>query len=296
MKVNKTVKAFTVFTAVILCVGLLLTGCGNNGADSSTSDGAESESAEITADNWQNSLEGLTLSFGTAATFGPYTYFDEDGKTVIGFDIDFLEKLEELLGFEIKDDTIQTMDYAALSTSVAEGKLDMVISAFAITDERKEVMNFSDAYAESSYTVLINKESSSPKITGLDVFLDPDCKFKIACGSGTAAHLMLQDKNISDSVLDVYDNVSEALQALESGKTDAMLYDNAGASYYIKTTKGTKIEKVGDPINEGNASYGVALSNDVVEKNPNLLPAINYAIQYLKDEGYFEELTTKWVE
>ena len=44
-----------------------------------------------------------------------------DGKTLIGYDVDLLNDLQELLGFEI-DGGLQAMDYSALTTSLAENK------------------------------------------------------------------------------------------------------------------------------------------------------------------------------
>ena len=66
---------------------------------------------------------------------------DEDGKTLIGYDLDLINDLQDLLGFEI-DGGIQAMDYSALTTSLAENKLDMGAAALCATDERKEVMKF----------------------------------------------------------------------------------------------------------------------------------------------------------
>ena len=66
-------------------------------------------------------------------------YYDEDGKTLIGYDLDLINDLQDLLGFEI-DGGIQAMDYSALTTSLAENKLDMGAAALCATDERKEFM------------------------------------------------------------------------------------------------------------------------------------------------------------
>ena len=51
-----------------------------------------------------------------------------DGKTLIGYDVDLLNDLQELLGFEI-DGGLQAMDYSALTTSLAENKLDIGAAA-----------------------------------------------------------------------------------------------------------------------------------------------------------------------
>lgn len=61
-----------------------------------------------------------------------------DGKTLIGYDVDLLNDLQELLGFEI-DGGLQAMDYSALTTSLAENKLDIGAAALCATDERKKL-------------------------------------------------------------------------------------------------------------------------------------------------------------
>ena len=68
-------------------------------------------------------MKGVKLKVGTSGLFGPFTYYDEDGKTLIGYDVDLLNNLQDILGFEI-DGGLQAMDYSALTTSLAEGKLD----------------------------------------------------------------------------------------------------------------------------------------------------------------------------
>lgn len=298
MKLNKNIKiTLGVALSAAMIAGLM--GCGSSNKKSSETaapdSGSSTESSSASADDWRGSLEGVTLRFGTTATYGPFSYFDTDGTTVIGYDIDFLNKLQELLGFEIDEQGIQTMDYAALTTSAAEGKIDMIIGGLAISDERKEVMNFSNGYYDSSYTILVNSETSPSDITGFETFLDESSSYKVACGNGTAVHMILQNNNVPDERLDVYDDVPTALQALEAGKTDAMAYDNAGASYYINTTNGTKLEKVGDVFAEGSAQYGVALSYDICDEYPELLDDINAAISYLKEEGFFDEMQEKWI-
>ena len=84
--------------------------------------------ADESSDSVKGSLEGVKLSFGTTALFAPFTYYDTDGTTLIGYDLDLVNALKDYLGFEIDGD-IQVMDYSALTTSLAEGKLaalDMV--------------------------------------------------------------------------------------------------------------------------------------------------------------------------
>ena len=66
------------------------------------------------------------------------------------------------------------MDYSALTTSLAEGKLDFGMAALCATDERKAVMQFSNTYCDSGQVVMINKETSPSEITDIDTLIDGD--------------------------------------------------------------------------------------------------------------------------
>ena len=142
--------------AVLMCaamVTVLGAGCGSKKEDTKeTSDTKK----EYTEDELKDSMKGVKLKVGTTGLFGPFTYYDEDGKTLIGYDVDLLNDLQELLGFEI-DGGLQAMDYSALTTSLAENKLDIGAAALCATDERKEVMDFSDIYCDSGQVVMVNK-------------------------------------------------------------------------------------------------------------------------------------------
>ena len=79
-------------------ITVLGAGCGSKKEDTKeTSDTKK----EYTEDELKDSMKGVKLKVGTTGLFGPFTYYDEDGKTLIGYDVDLLNDLQELLGFEI---------------------------------------------------------------------------------------------------------------------------------------------------------------------------------------------------
>lgn len=238
-------------------------------------------------------LEGVTLKVGTSGLFGPFSYYDEDGTTLIGFDLDFLAALQELLGFEI-DGEVQAMDYSALTTSVAEGKLDMAMAALCATDERKEVMNFSDIYCDSGQVVMVNTETSPEGITCVDDLTSGD--YKVAVEKGTASHLYCTNNGIPDSCLEIHDTITTAYESLEQGKVDALLQDGPGAAFYINTAEETKLAVVGDEFNQGQAPYAIAVSFDCCDANEGILDTINAAIAELTADGTMDELLAKWCE
>ena len=93
----------------MLTTGMIMTlaaGCGSSSGSSDSSDdsaaaedsSSDTSSAATTDGSVEGALEGVTLSFGTTALFAPFTYYDEDGSTLIGFDIELEKALQDYLG------------------------------------------------------------------------------------------------------------------------------------------------------------------------------------------------------
>ena len=291
-------KLFSVLLTAAM-ITTLAAGCGSG----SSGDAASSEDSSASSDSSstetgtdgsaEGALKGVSLSFGTTALFAPFTYYDEDGTTLIGFDIDLEKALQDYLGFELDGD-IQVMDYSALTTSLAEGKLAFGMAALCATDERKAVMQFSDTYCDSGQVVMINKETSPSEITDIDTLINGD--YTIAVEKGTASHLYCQNNGVDDSRLEVHDTITTAYESLEQGKVDAVIQDSPNAYYYINTTDGTNLEVVGDQFNQGQSPYAIAISNDAAEKNDGLVDLFNQALKELQDNGTMDKLTSQWLE
>jgi polar amino acid transport system substrate-binding protein/glutamine transport system substrate-binding protein len=228
-------------------------------------------------------LSGVTLNIGTSGLFGPFSYYADDGKTLIGYDIDLFAELQNKLGFTISGDGIQAMTYSALTTSVGQGKLDLAAAALCVTDERKEVMDFSETYCDSGLAVMINKSANSG-ITGIDSLAGK----KIALEKGTASHAYA-DKYLQDATVDVHDAITTAYAALEQNKVDAVIQDGPGCAFYIKTNPDSNAEIVGEEFNQGQSPYAVAF-----KKNFDYGEQFKTALAELKADGTLDRLYEKW--
>lgn len=275
-------KLFTTLLTAILVVSLV--GCGSNASNNTTS-------GKTYTGKLDGALKGYTFKVGTSGTYAPFSYYDKDGKTLIGFDMDFLNELQKKLGFKIENG-VQAMDYSPLTTSVAQGKLDIVMAALCATDTRKKAMNFTDTYYNAGLTVIVNKETSPKAITGIDSIKSG--KYKIAVQKGDASNLYLTGANVPSSSLEVYDSSTTALEALEDGKADCLVYDAPGTAYYIANKKDTKLKMVGKQFALDQSPYGIAVSFNASKKNPQLMSILNQAVKELKKEGKMDKIDKKW--
>ena len=164
-------KVFSMAIAVAM-MGSLLAGCGSS--EETTTESAPATEAETEADAAADSdapackdaLKGVSLVIGTSGTYAPFSFFESDGTTLTGYDVEMLKALQDILGFEIADDKIQDMDYQPLGTALGQGQLDLGAAALCATDERKKSMNFSKTYYDAGLKVIVAEDND--KITGVD--------------------------------------------------------------------------------------------------------------------------------
>lgn len=256
--------------------------------------GKTQESTNITIDATELSgcMSGMTLKVATTGTYAPFTYFDETTGDVIGFDLDLIYELQNLLGFTIENDAIITMNAATITASLAEGKIDIGLAALCATDERREVMNFSDTYYDAGQIILVNTETSPTEIQSLDDLIDG--KYIIAVESGSAAHLFVKNNNIDDACIMPFNEGPIAFSALEDGKVDCFIQDAPGIPYYLRNTPNSKITVVGEQFNMGQSPYAIALSFDVCTRYTNLQEIINLALKELTRNGTLDKIDQKW--
>ncbi len=250
------------------------------------------EATTINTEKLEGCMEGITLNVATTGTFAPFTYYDENGKDVIGFDLDVINELQKLLGFEIANNEIPAMNAATITASITEGKVDMGLAALCATDERKQVMNFSDTYYEAGLIIAVNKETSPKEIKSLEDLKSG--KYTVAVETGSASHLYAKEIGIKEDCIKTYNEGPIAFTALEDGKVDCFIQDGPGVSYYLKTKADTKLAMVGEPFNQEESPYAIALSFDICKKYTNIQEVINLALKELTDNKKKKKIEAKW--
>ena len=99
------------------------------------------------------------LVVGMMAALPPYEFHKVEGTedTIIGSDVELIKEIAKDLGveYELKD-----MEFDGLLMAMQTGKVDMVVSSMAPTQERQENADFSDVYYECDYYIVINKDDA----------------------------------------------------------------------------------------------------------------------------------------
>lgn len=259
-------------------------------AEEALAEEAAEETADADAPACKDALAGVSLVVGTSGTYAPFSYFAEDGTTLQGYDVDFLNALQEVLGFEIEGGEIQDMDYGPLGTSLSQGQLDIGAAALCATDERKKSMNFTNIYYDAGIIVAVAEDNET--ITSVDDLTGGE--YTVALQTGTIAY-EYGVANLPEDCIQAYDSQALAYKAVEDGQADATIYDLPGTAYSIKTGE-VHLKIVGDEFYTGQAPYALALSFNICEKYPDIIDNFNDAIAYLSENGKLDEIKAKWCE
>ncbi len=253
-----------------------LAACGGSGSSSS--------SVSASAGSGSAADGGFTKDPYTIATdtvFAPFEYTDDDGNFV-GIDVDLLAAIAEEEGFNYD---LQSLGFDAALSAVQSGQADGMIAGMSITDERKEIFDFSDPYYDS-YVCAAAVDGS--EYTDLDSIKG----HKVAVKTGTQSAAWAESlKDEYELELTYFDESSLMYQDTTTGNSVACFEDYPIMAYGITQGNGFKI--IATEEEEFATPYGFAVLKGQV---PELLSAFNAGLKSLKDSGKYDEIVKKYTE
>ena len=301
-------KKIASLLAAVMLLTATLAGCGNSGSGSSTTDtsSASSTASQSSAAEDSSAAEGETSSEASATEAGDYSEFTtiEEGKLIMatnaqfppyelvsdgegfngtgfeGIDVEIASAIADKLGLELQ---IDDMEFDSALLAVQNNTADVMLAGLSYSEERDEVVDFTDSYATGVQVVIVKD--------GSDVTMDNLGEKMIGTQRGTTGYIYASDTPENggygeDHVL-AYDNGATAVQALMNGQIDAVIIDEAPAKEFVAANEGLTIL----PGNWVEEQYCAAVD----EGNTALQNAINTALNELMDDGTVDEIIAKYI-
>lgn len=244
-------------------------------SDAASSEAASSEAASETETAELSTVEPGKLIMSTNAAFPPYEMTTDSGEFE-GIDIETAQAIADKLGLELQ---IDDMDFDAALLAVQQGKADMVMAGVTVTDERQNVMDFTDSYATGIQSIIVKEDSDIASVDDL-------AGKKIGTQRGTTGYLYCSD-DFGDENVVAYDNGLTAVQMLNNGQVDCVVIDNAPAKEFIAANPGLKLLDTAY-VEE---SYAIGVGKG----NTELKDAINAALEDLKADGTLQTIVDKYI-
>lgn len=263
--------------ALVAAAAMVLSMAACGSTDNSSSDAKDGSAAAETT----KTSDSDTLVMATNATFPPYEYVD--GEECKGIDIEIAQAIADAMGKKLEVDDI---DFDSIIPAITTGKADMALAGMTVTDERKENVDFSDSYATGVQVIIVPKDSD---ITGPDDLANDKM---IGVQQGTTGHIYCSDTpekgGFGEDHVTAYPNGASAIQALQTGKVDAVVIDNEPAKAFVAENPGLKILDT-EYVTE---DYAIA----VKKGNTELLDQINETLAKLKADGTLQSIIDKYIK
>ena len=219
------------------------------------------------------------LRVGTTGTVMPFSYFI--GPELSGFDIELAYRFAAWIGADVE---FKIYDFAGTVAAAAAGDVDCVMSNLFKTEERGESMPFSDDLFSMNLTAMV-RDGSDGGITKVSDL--KNSTIAVMTGTNFAEHV---SKSLPDAKILYFNVTADEINALKSGKVDAVAIDQPAARNVMVQDKSVTL--VPELLEE--LDYGF-----VFQKNANgeeLSRKMNGLLSVIKSDGTLTSLQKKWFD
>jgi arginine transport system substrate-binding protein len=219
-----------------------------------------------------------TITWATEATYPPFEFIEASGQ-IKGYDIDIANALCAQIKAQC---TFSNQPWDSLIPSLKLGKFDALIGAIAITDARKQQVDFTNPYYE-------NAASFVAPIAQHLALTSASLKGKtIGVQGGTTFAQYVQAKYGDEVTVKGYPSLQEALLDLTAGRVDVVFGDQPVIQEWLK--KNTRqYAQLGKPIYD-EKYFGIGNGIAVRKGKNDLLNALNQALVTIKKNGTYDKI------
>jgi arginine transport system substrate-binding protein len=232
-----------------------------------------------------NGLSAADFVVGTTSAYAPFVSLDEQGRYV-GFDIDIAKELSKKLGRSLVIKDLGSMP--ALILALKQNKIDALIWAISITEERQKQMEMIYYQGEKvTMLPLLFWKQIPEKISSIEVMVnDPHAMISVEAGSFQESFLL----SVPGLNLKQVDKVMDAILELKYGKSLATMVDPSLLATILDKFPQIKVLNIPLPPSAQSHGNGICIN----KSNPILIVEVKQAITELRNMGKIAELEKKW--
>ena len=230
-------------------------------------------SASAADKNWEKIKASGVLTVGTSPDYPPFESIDPKTNTVVGFDIDLINAVAAEMGLKTK---FQPLGFDSIVIAVKNKQVNLGMSSFTVTEERKQSVDFTLPYYKSGSFVITTAGS---KIKTVEDLVGKRVAAQMGSTCAEAA------KKIEGATAQIVDDANIAVMMVKNGAVQGAVLDLAIAKNYAKKPEFDLFEK---PL-----TYEETAA--IIRKgSPEFLDALNKAIKKLEADGTIAKIRTKW--
>lgn len=227
----------------------------------------------------------LTIGTGEPAYY-PWV-IDDAPESGEGFEAAVAYAVAEQLGFAAEDVVwVRTTFDEAIAPGPKD--FDFNLQQFSITDERKQNVDFSSPYYETTQVVITTEASAAAGAKSI-----ADLKgLLIGAATGTTSFDAIEQQIAPTAGAQAFNTNDDAKLALESGTVDAIVVDLPTAFYLtgVELTGGLIIGQLPQADGKTGDEFGLVLAKD----SP-LTADVTAAVDALREDGTLQAIADEWL-
>ncbi|WP_248565454.1 ABC transporter substrate-binding protein/permease [Paenibacillus sp. L3-i20] len=217
-----------------------------------------------------------TLVMGTSPDYPPYENVDaKNNGEIVGMDIDIAKHIAEQLGYKLE---IASMDFNGLVAALQTTRVDFVMSAMSVTDDRKKNVDFSSTYYVARNTIVSKK--SAPLET-----VDSLVGKKVGTQLGSTQDIFAQ--TLEGVALTKLNRIPDLIQELKTGRINAVVVEDAVAVEMVAANP----DLIMNFLPPSNVEDGYAIA---FPKGSTHVEAFNGVLEEMKQNGELDKIVNKW--
>jgi polar amino acid transport system substrate-binding protein len=272
--------------ALVVAVMAVLAACGDDDDDGGDGGGASTsaEQADACSKDQLALKNSGQLTVGTDKPAFPPYFVDDDPTNGKGFESAVAYAVADELGFARNEVEWTVVPFNA-SYAPGPKEFDFDINQISITPQREQVVDFSRPYYDAPQAVVAKKSS---EFANAETFADLEGA-TVGVQIGTTSLDAVRETMQPSEEPKVFNDSNDVITALKQDQVDAVVVDLPTA-FFVTAAQVPGSTIVGQFSAPGGDSFGLLL-----EKDSELTPCVDQALESLESSGQLEEITNEWM-
>ncbi|MCL1601899.1 MAG: transporter substrate-binding domain-containing protein [Actinomycetia bacterium] len=258
--------------ALLLLVAALALVASACSSDSDTTTTAATAAGEVP------DLGGRTVTIAVENAYLPFNFIPVGGTEGVGWDYDAFRAICETINCTPE---FIPMQWDGMIDQVAQGAVNTAGDGISITDERKEVVDYSDAYMVVEQKFLVRKDDDRYA----DSIAVIDSEAIVGTQVGTTNYELAESLVGADRIK-AYDQFPFTIEALIQGDVDVVIIDDAAGQGYVGVNE-DELKVVTGGLQSDPLGF-------IFEQGSDLVDPVNIALAILKADGTLDKLGEKY--
>ncbi|MFV9506393.1 MAG: substrate-binding periplasmic protein [Oscillochloridaceae bacterium umkhey_bin13] len=224
-------------------------------------------------------LGGREVTIAVENAYPPFNYINPLTGQGEGWDYDAWNEICRLLNCV---PVYQEASWEGMIQAVANGQFDAAADGITITEDRAQIVDFSDGYIQVAQRLMVRADET--RFSDMDGFV-ADAQLVLGTQTGTtnyetAARLLPENR------IQAFEQFPFAVAALINGDVDGVLMDETAGQGYIGTNA-ERIMLVGPPLTSDQLGF-------IFPKGSDLVGPVNAALAEMRTSGKLDELAARY--